>query len=400
MSKMTYFLRELGMQEIEIGLEEAVHRPLLAKTAFSDGLATYSAQTAPTCIDLFAGAGGFSLGAIKAGLNVIGALEINKKAAGTYANNIPKYAGKAVPIINADILPLEPEDALVEWGIKAGACDIIIGGPPCQGFSSHRINDQGVGDPRNKLLARYFDYVKKIRPRVFLVENVPGLLWPRHADYLDHFYSMGKNAEYDLFPPVVLNACDFGVPQNRKRVFILGIDKRRPFDIMWPPTPTHVSPDTPEHNREKRAFWLNAGGAFTKAPIEDPNDIHMNHTDALIDLFRNTPINGGSRSESGRVLKCHQGHTGHKDVYGRINPFKPAPTMTTACINPSKGRFVHPTENHGITLRQAARFQTFPDSFVFSGGLMAAGEQIGNAVPVLLGQAVLKLISQALKKAS
>ncbi|MNF99158.1 putative BsuMI modification methylase subunit YdiO [compost metagenome] len=126
----------------------------------------------------------------------------------------------------------------------------------------------------------------------------------------------------------------------------------------------------------------------------------MNHSEALIELFKNTPINGGSRSDSGRVLKCHQGHGGHSDVYGRINPSKPGPTMTTACINPSKGRFVHPTENHGITLRQAARLQTFPDNFIFSGGLMAAGVQIGNAVPILLGQAIIEKISQALARAS
>lgn len=388
------------MREIVIDPKEPELKPQLEASGFSNTCASPLPPSAPKCIDLFAGAGGFSLGAIQAGVDVIGALEINKKAAETYAHNISIAAGKPVPIINADILPLKPEDALTSWGIAAGECDIIIGGPPCQGFSSHRLNNQGVGDPRNELLSRYFDYVRKIRPRVFLVENVPGLLWPRHAEYLENFYSMGKKADYDLFPPVVLNACDYGVPQNRKRVFILGIDKNRPFDITWPPAPTHVAPGTPDHIRGGRAFWLNASKAFDRAPEGDPNDIHMNHTEALIDLFKNTPINGGSRSESGRVLKCHQGHSGHKDVYGRINPAKPAPTMTTACINPSKGRFVHPTENHGITLRQAARFQTFPDNFVFSGGLTAAGEQIGNAVPILLGQAIIEKISQALIRAS
>ncbi|WP_459682380.1 DNA cytosine methyltransferase [Pseudomonas fluorescens] len=388
------------MQEIVIDPQESELSPQLAESGPSDTFAPLSPPYAPKCIDLFAGAGGFSLGAIKAGVNVIGALEINKKAAETYALNISKSAGKLVPIINADILPLEPDHALASWGVAAGECDIIIGGPPCQGFSSHRLNNQGVGDPRNELLSRYFDYVKKIRPRVFLVENVPGLLWARHAEYLENFYSMGKKAKYDLFPPVVLNACDFGVPQNRKRVFILGIDKERPFDITWPPAPTHVAPGTPDNVREGRPYWLNASEVFGKALLDDPNDRHMNHSEALIELFKNTPINGGSRSDSGRVLKCHEGHGGHNDVYGRINPSKPGPTMTTACINPSKGRFVHPTENHGITLRQAARFQTFPDNFVFSGGLMAAGEQIGNAVPILLGQAIIEKISQALMRAS
>jgi hypothetical protein len=113
------------------------------------------------------------------------------------------------------------------------------------------------------------------------------------------------------------------------------------------------------------------------------NDRHMNHSSKLTARFQATPKNGGSRRDGPCVLP---GHDGHSDVYGRIDPSLPAPTMTTACINPSKGRFVHPTEPHGITIRQAARLQTFPDHFVFKGGLMAAGVQIGNAVPVALGQ--------------
>jgi DNA (cytosine-5)-methyltransferase 1 len=116
----------------------------------------------------------------------------------------------------------------------------------------------------------------------------------------------------------------------------------------------------------------------------------MKHNDELISAFKNTPLNGGSRRDSGRILPCHKNHDGHKDVYGRIDSRLPAPTMTTACINPSKGRFVHPMEHHGITIRQAARIQTFPDSFVFEGGLTAAGKQIGNAVPVRMAEIIIR----------
>ena len=123
----------------------------------------------------------------------------------------------------------------------------------------------------------------------------------------------------------------------------------------------------------------------------------MNHGKDLIEAFKRTPLNGGSRIDSGRVLRCHKDHDGHKDVYGRINPDQPGPTMTTACINPSKGRFVHPTEHHGITVRQAARLQTFPDWFVFSGGLMAGGAQVGNAVPVLLAQTLLEPLKKIIE---
>jgi len=121
----------------------------------------------------------------------------------------------------------------------------------------------------------------------------------------------------------------------------------------------------------------------------------MQHGEKLLETFKATPPNGGSRKDSGRVLDCHRDHDGHKDVYGRIDPTRPAPTMTTACVNPSKGRFVHPTLHHGITLRQAARLQTFPDWFVFEGGLMAGGVQVGNAVPVDMAAALLSPLRDA-----
>ncbi|WP_211103929.1 DNA cytosine methyltransferase [Skermanella pratensis] len=126
----------------------------------------------------------------------------------------------------------------------------------------------------------------------------------------------------------------------------------------------------------------------------------MRHGQALTDAFATTPHNGGSRHESNRILDCHKNHDGHADVYGRINPANPAPTMTTACINPSKGRFVHPTLNHGITVRQSARIQTLPDDFVFAGGLRAAGQQIGNAVPVALAKLLVGHIKALLSSAA
>jgi DNA (cytosine-5)-methyltransferase 1 len=126
----------------------------------------------------------------------------------------------------------------------------------------------------------------------------------------------------------------------------------------------------------------------------------MSNSAELIETFRSTPPNGGSRHQSNRVLACHAEHDGHRDVYGRIDPSKPSPTMTTACINPSKGRFVHPTEHHGITARQAARLQTFPDDFVFEGGLMAAGMQIGNAVPVQLARSLCEHLRGQIEEAA
>jgi DNA (cytosine-5)-methyltransferase 1 len=266
------------------------------------------------------------------------------------------------------------------------SCDLLLGGPPCQGFSTHRILDAGVDDPRNKLILAYFNFVKVLRPRVFLMENVPGILWKRHQSYLDRFYSEGKAAGYKLFDPVTLDARDFGVPQRRRRVFVLGVREDIDCDgFEWPPRPTHADPRKKDPSS---APWRDCSRVFEGGRAGDINDVHMSHGAELVEVFRNTPANGGSRKDSGRVLPCHKEHDGHKDVYGRIDPSQPAPTMTTACINPSKGRFVHPTEHHGITARQAARIQTFPEKFEFFGGLIAAGRQIGNAVPVALAEAL------------
>jgi len=336
------------------------------------------------------------LGALSAGIDVVAAVEKDQYACTTYEWNLVHTGLTTTRLFQQDILDLNPKTMMAEIGLKRGECHVLLGGPPCQGFSSHRLNDAGVDDPRNRLLLHYFEFVRALRPRFFIVENVPGMLWPRHKSYVDEFKRLATEAGYDLPDPFTLNARDYGVPQNRKRVFLFGMDTKRRRIQSWPPQPTHFAPTVLERGKANGLPWQPASVVFlTKAPFTDPNNIHMNHCPALVDAFLNTPINGGSRFDSGRRLKCHEGHDGHYDVYGRIDPNEPAPTMTTACINPSKGRFVHPTEPHGITLRQAARLQTFPDWFLFAGGLMAGGCQVGNAVPVEMARAMLLPVAQA-----
>lgn len=346
------------------------------------------------CVDLFAGAGGFSLAARNARIRVVAAVEMKKHACATYRANL--IEGQRTTLYEHDILELNPSTLAATHFNNQEECDLVLGGPPCQGFSVHRINDKGVGDPRNRLILRYFEYVKTLKPKVFLMENVPGILWERHKSFLDEFYKEGKASGYKLRLPITIDARDYGIPQRRKRVFILGIRSDIELDIEWPPKPTHSA--TPDQSKSLLP-WVPASAVFSK-PIDrdDVNNIHMTHSEALVQVFKATPLNGGSRHESGRQLPCHKTHDGHKDVYGRIDPSEPGPTMTTACINPSKGRFVHPTEPHGITVRHAARFQTFPDWFIFQGGLMASGEQVGNAVPVKLGEALLNAIASGLRK--
>lgn len=353
-----------------------------------------------TCVDLFAGAGGFSLAAQRVKIQVVAAVELNKHACNTYRTNLIGHRhGFTEPpyLYEKNILELSPEILRQAHFPYEKTCDVVLGGPPCQGFSVHRIKNAGVGDPRNALILRYFDFVKALRPKVFLMENVPGILWPRHKDFLDEFLRQSKEAEYRIITPVRLDARDYGVPQRRVRVFILGVRHDVQFnDSVWPPRRTHGDPESVKANPDL-APWLTAKEVFSKPDSpNDENNRHMNHTPGLIEVFRATPVNGGSRKDSNRVLPCHIEHDGHSDVYGRINPNEPGPTMTTACVNPSKGRFVHPTEHHGITVRQAARFQTFPDDYVFKGGLMAAGVQIGNAVPIKLGEVLLRAVSRGL----
>ena len=146
-------------------------------------------------IDLFCGAGGFTKAAQSIGINVVAGIETDKHACDTYRNNFIKYRRSNKPkIYENDILKLDPNTVLGDLNLKSGQLDILMGGPPCQGFSSHRLDDGCVNDPRNKLLSRYFEFVKVLKPKVFIVENVSGLLWPRHKKHVNKFYRLASTS--------------------------------------------------------------------------------------------------------------------------------------------------------------------------------------------------------------
>lgn len=376
-----------------------------------------------TAIDLFSGAGGFSLAAHNVGVDVLAAIEFDKNAAATYQKNLVERLKAPTQVFSQDITKVDINSIMRYQGIKKGQLDLLLGGPPCQGFSSHRFKNSGIDDPRNALLIRYFDFVKHLKPKAFLVENVPGLLWPRHEKYLNNFLDLAKEHGYQVITgkPLILNAKDYGVPQNRRRAFIFALrnDVVRD-DIEWPPKPTHhksgdsqwltassvfKEPEPTILNEFKRRLVTRFGyseeeSAKTVASLkwgmgldpEDPCNLSMTHSESLTQVFKNTPLLGG-RDESGRELDCHKDYKGHKDVYGRVFPHQPSNTITTGCNNPSKGRFIHPWLPHGISLRHAARLQTFPDDYLFSGGSMAMAKQIGNAVPIALGQVLISHIA-------
>jgi len=348
--------------------------------------------------DLFCGAGGFSLAATRAGFRIAISCEKNTHACATYRKNIE--AGRHEShLIEGDITQFSPQELMRHAGLEPGELDIVIGGPPCQGFSVHNPQNRHSRDKRNLLVLTYLDLVEQMRPKFFLIENVPGLLRESHRWVLETIRQRATKAGFIVEHPIVLNARDFGIPQNRQRVFILARRKGISLPEKWPPAPTHFAPDSKEVLVCGLPAWRPARVVFDR-PLasSDPENRHMKPGPVLAAVFAATPLDGGSRHESGRTLACHATHNGHRDVYGRIDTARPGPTMTTACVNPSKGRFVHPWENHGITVRHAARLQSFPDDFLFSGGLTAAGEQIGNAVPPELGYAVLQPIAEYLTK--
>lgn len=383
-------------------------------------------------IDLFAGAGGFSLSAIEAGVEILAAVEFDKSAANTYKKNLIDTKGLDIKLLNDDINSINPCGLREQLNLKEEELDLILGGPPCQGFSSHRIKDAGINDPRNELLLRYFAFVNEFRPKAFLVENVAGLLWERHKKYLNKFLSLAKKNGYIVKFCDTLNAKDYGVPQNRKRVFIFAIRKDlKDSEIAFPPKQTYFSPTT-----KNLPHWRTASAVFEKLPkklyqeywdnyfkaktkltkqetynllsslesglkveVKDPCNIHMQPSEMMVDRFSKIGVNG-SRDElgTGGQLKCHSnGYKGHKDVYGRVFIHQPSNTITTGCNNPSKGRFVHPWKNHGITLRHCARLQSFPDDFNFYGTSTDQAKQIGNAVPPKLGELLISSIINGLK---
>lgn len=383
-----------------------------------------------TAIDLFSGAGGFSLAAYNAGVDVLAAIEFDQHAAETYQKNLVDRLGAETQVYAKDITEFNIDSLINDIEIEKGSLDILLGGPPCQGFSSHRINDSGKDDPRNALLIRYFDFVEHLKPKAFLVENVPGLLWPRHKKYLNDFLNLAKEHGYTIVAgePLILNARDYGVPQNRRRAFIFALrDDVVPEDIDWPPSPTHhKSGDSPwltassafekpnskildtfkqrleekfGHSREESTKIIESLEWGEKLEPQDSCNLSMTHSETLTKVFENTPLLGG-RDESGRELNCHKNYKGHKDVYGRIYPHIQANTITAGCNNPSKGRFVHPWLNHGITLRHAARLQTFPDDYMFTGGSMAMAKQIGNAVPITMAQVLIGRIKLVLTESA
>ena len=347
-------------------------------------------------IDLFSGAGGLSQGLSMVGFKISGAVEINKSAIKTYTK---QPFSKKTAIMNSDISTLSGESILKKSKIKRDEVYLLAGCPPCQNFSPQNRNKHLLPiEVRVKLLYEYLRIIKEINPPFVLMENVPGLSRGDLKHKFDDFVSQLKenyHVEYDI-----LNAADYGVPQKRKRLVLHAIRNdinailKSENVIMGLPPKTHNSDGS---NGLKK--WITVMQAIGDLPLISAgenfksNEIYNHRCARLSDknLERITIIrqNGGSRSglPSQLQLKCHNEYLGHKDVYGIMNPNEPAPTLTGGCLSYSKGRYGHPFQNRAISAREAARIQTFPDSFIFEGALNDIALQVGNAVPIELVKA-------------
>jgi DNA (cytosine-5)-methyltransferase 1 len=360
-------------------------------------------------IDLFAGVGGISTGFIKAGFEVVSANEYKSEIANTYIKNHP-----GTKMVVDDITKVKSNDLLNgETDI-----DVIVGGPPCQGFSmaGRRIRDEGafLNDPRNELFKEFIRVVKDIKPKVFVMENVAAILNIHGGAVKDEIIKKFKEIGYETKVHVLL-AAEYGVPQLRKRaVFIgnrIGIDPEKFF-----PLKTH-GPDTktPYITVEETIFDLpkiSAGSGVFETDYDSSKSLtqyqkdrkskskklynHQStkHDPRIIDILKKIK-EGDGRSSLPPELQTKSVHSG---AFGRMDRHKPAYTITTRFDTPSVGRVTHPLQHRALTPREAARIQSFDDDFIFYGSKSSIGIQIGNSVPPLLANAIAKQISKILKK--
>jgi len=349
-------------------------------------------------IDLFAGCGGLTEGFQRAGFNPLYAVERDRHAAATYTANFGHHVDcSTIEETTAEDYP---------------SAELLVGGPPCQGFSNLGRHD--TDDPRNRLWREYRRIVEIVRPKVFVIENVPQFLNSNQFRQLELEVKVGRIRGYELTYGLV-NAADFGVPQRRIRAIVIG-SRVGPANL---PSPTHTGPDG----------WVCLEDALSGIPFEaealglprreyaegipgsfKANELHLRRHPTALSLERYSHIPpGGNRFNLPDRLKppCWLNKpTGTSDVMGRLEWHKPALTIRTEFWKPEKGRVLHPEwsltdpsrcVNRSITHWEAARIQSFPDDFVWCGTRVEIARQIGNAVPPLLAEAIARgLLAQGL----
>ena len=361
-------------------------------------------------IDLFAGCGGLSLGFIKDGYTVVKAVEFDSSIANTYKKNHPE-----VDVIVDDIRNIDKSGLF-----KDGDAEVIIGGPPCQGFSmaGARIRHGFIDDPRNYLFKHYFNVVKTVRPKVFVMENVKGMLTMQKGEIFREIIRIFSDPELLDGKPYNINykvvkAVEFGVPQKRERLIIVGttIDDLN-FEKTWDMTHEEIEKEYPSYFSSvtvKDAIG-NLGLATEDGKINNPlpesdyekwlsceeskieNHTQTRHSKVAVERMKKIDNGENYTALDERINSVHSGS------YGRLRWDEPAATITTRFDTPAGGRFIHPVENRTLTQREAARIQSFPDDFVFYGNRTSICKQIGNAVPPKVSFFLARLVRNILRK--
>jgi DNA (cytosine-5)-methyltransferase 1 len=383
-----------------------------------------------TSIDLFAGVGGISLGLEWAGFEILFANEFDTEIGQSFQNNFP-----AANVLIDDIRNINFKKLSDQFKIKKDV-DLIVGGPPCQGFSManrKRIED----DERNILFLEYVRFVKYYQPKCFVIENVIGMssetintgtLEDKVADAMkSYFDDLGYAISFRMF-----KAEEHGVPQMRRRVMVIGTRLKNKKELLVSGEIGHLEKEyLSKEDLFKQAQYTNQISLF-----EDENIYHNPTTvwDAISDLprlkagefadeYSNKPINEyqkfmrkGSRKLQNHAATPHaddvvtriklikQGlnfeslpeelktKSHHSGAWGRLEKENLSPTITTRFDTPSTGRVIHPIDHRTLTVREAARIQSFPDTFYFSGSRTSQGKQVGNSVPPLVAEAIGKMI--------
>lgn len=368
-------------------------------------------------IDIFSGCGGVSCGLTLAGFKVKTAVEIDDVAVDTYLAYPPLSRVKVLRgTEGGDICKLSGEDILAAAGIGRDDIYLFAGCPPCQNFSRQNPNNKNKPlAERKKLLFEFLRIIEELEPPFILMENVPGIKTDTNKVILDEYLERLR-VRYNVVDGI-LNSADYGVPQIRKRFVLHAVrndihaDLHEDGFVFGLPKPTHSC-----KGDDGLLPWKTVREAISDLPpikageaYEDPNGKIHNHkccnlSDINIKRIRSIRDNGGSRTglPDYLVLECHKKKdkdgkifNGHKDVYGIMDADKPSPTITGGCLCYSKGRYGHYSQDRAISVREAARLQTFLDDFIFSNSLSAAALQIGNAVPIDL----VKASGTTLKKA-
>lgn len=346
-------------------------------------------------IDLFSGAGGMSVGAISAGVDVKVAIEIDKYASITYKANHPKTI-----LINQDIRKIKLNGL---YSSKKKDVKILFGGPPCQGFSTSNQKTRNKENESNWLFKEYLRLTKEQNPDWIIVENVKGIVETENGFFFEKINSQLNKLGYTT-NHAILNANDYGVPQVRNRVFIVGSLHGIKYEFPKPTTKKYLTvdeaiSDLPTLTNGAKYHELD----YQVAPkndyqlskreksIKSINNLVTQNTDVVLKRYKYIPQGGNWEDIPSKLMKNYKDFTRcHTGIYHRLKADEPSAVIG----NYRKNMLIHPLEDRGLSVREAARIQSFPDNFHFYGSIGFQQQQVGNSVPPLLAKAVFEKIIQ------